>query len=335
MSKAKDILLKARRVAVVRTDKLGDMVLTLPLSRALKEYLPNCEISVIAHSYTEVLLNNSNVVDKAFYIDKSPDGINGILKNNHFDAVFFPRPRLEEAFSAFRHRVPLRIGTSYRYYSFLFNHRVADHRSDARYHEAEYNVRLLGSVTGEEHQISLVPPFINPEWRKTLNQTLSDNSIFDGDQLVIVHPSSGGSARDWSAENFGLLASQLTEKYQVKVIITGTVQEAESCQIVQNQCYSAVNLCSKLNLGEMMALLERCQLIVANSTGVLHIAAALGRNCIGLYPNTPAISSKRWGPYSSKAATIGPPEMLDGKYCDDMSLITVDSVANGVERFLY
>jgi ADP-heptose:LPS heptosyltransferase len=56
----------------------------------------------------------------------------------------------------------------------------------------------------------------------------------------------------------------------------------------------------------MIALIEKSHIFIANSTGPLHIAAALGKYVIGFYPNQLACSSKRWGPYSDKSYVFTP-----------------------------
>ena len=84
----------------------------------------------------------------------------------------------------------------------------------------------------------------------------------------------------------------------------------------------------------MIALISKVKLLIANSTGILHIAAALDIPVVGLYPNTPHLSQKRWGPYSEKAVVLNPPKSRDKNICDNMSLITVDEVADAGIRQL-
>ena len=102
METIREKLRNSRSIAVVRTDKLGDMVLTLPMVNALKEFCPNSHIDFIASSYTEVLLHGQNLINNYHFIDKTHGGINQIFSSNTYDAVFFPRPRFDEIFSAFR-----------------------------------------------------------------------------------------------------------------------------------------------------------------------------------------------------------------------------------------
>ncbi len=331
MTSSRNILINARRIAVVRTDRLGDMVLTLPLCAALKSVCPNAGITLIARSYCAPLLYNSPAIDCALFADKTIGGASALIRSGNYDVIFFPRPLFEEYFAAFWAGIPLRVGSGYRWYSFLINHKQFDHRKTAEFHEVEYNTRLVESALGESVETILVRPVIMPGSRKNVEILLQSNGISANQNFVVIHPGSGGSARDWQPDNFGKLAALLTALLNIPIIITGIETEKELCSRVHQFCPSALNLCGKLELGEMIALLDSSSLLVANSTGVLHIAAALGIPVVGLYPRTAAISAKRWGPYSDNSQVLSPPDTNEQK--DDMSLITVESVVDACLSF--
>lgn len=322
----------ARNIAIFRTDRLGDMILTLPLALAIKNELPNSKVTMIAQSYCAPLLENCSALDDLIYIDllENKAELKGKLKSH--DAAFFPRPKPEEAFIAFRAGIKLRIGSGYRAYSILFNHRVYDHRKSAKFHEAEYNARLLESALGRKVKTELAKPFISVDSLEKASHLLNNSGIKSGD-FFIVHPGSRGSAFDWRSENFGAAANLISLKTGLTAVITGTEPEAAQCGKVLEQCPRAVNLCGKLELREMLALISLARLFAANSTGTLHIAAALGIPALGLYPNTPHISAKRWGPYSKNSITISPP-IMEGKNIDDMNGIEVSEFVEAGMRLL-
>jgi heptosyltransferase-3 len=329
LAKHKDILLSAKNIAIVRTDKLGDMMLTLPMVPALKSINPNAKISIIASGYTRKLLECYPQIDNLFFIEDFSGGIDDIFKEIKFDAVFFPRPKPHEAKASARAGIPLRVGSLYRLYSFYYNHRVGDHRKKGEYHEAEYNCRQISSVTGSDVQTKLVPPEVTDEMLKSLSAKFGNK-----DKYFIVHPGSGGSANDWSAENFGKAAKEIYEKYTLIPVVTGLGSEQELCNRAISECSKAVNLCGMLNLEEMIALISKASLFISNSTGVLHIAASLDVPVIGLYPNTSHISARRWGPYSKKRQVVSPTDNTNLNEMDDMSKIEVKDVVLAAERLL-
>lgn len=321
METNREKLKSARRIAIVRTDKLGDMVLTLPMLNAIKEFAPNALIDVIASSYTEVLLRDQYFINNYHFIDKTIGGINQIFNNNKYDVVFFPRPRFDEIFSAFKHRIPLRIGSAYRWYSFLLNHKVYEHRKTAEKNEAQYNVDLVNSVSGLSHKAKLITPVIP----NGVSISSEYTSQFADIARIIIHPGGGGSAPKWSAEHFGQLAKLIIENDNCDVIITGTNEESSlAAEVLSITGHRAINLCGKLSLEQMMLLITQSKCLIANSTGVLHIAAALGIKVMGFYPNTPSMSSKRWGALTDKSVFLSPPPSNNPEESDDLNRISVE-----------
>ena len=317
--KSKKILSQAKKIAIVRTDRLGDMVLTLPLARALKGEYPEAEICMVARRYVGPLVENCPAVDRAIYIDDF-GSIAEIFRRERFSAAFFPRPRLGECAAAFFARVPLRVGTAYRYYSFLFNHKVRDHRKSAEHHEAEYNVRLLESAVGKRFDVALTPPYVDLEALSSAVRKLADHGIAPGTEFIIIHPGSGGSARDLPAESFRKAAELIARHSPIRIVVTGSAAETDQCQVVASAGSFCSNLCGELSLDELIAVASIARLLVANSTGILHIAAALGVRVVGLYPNSPHLSARRWGPYTDQKIILTPPQ--SGDDIDDVSRIS-------------
>ncbi|MBL7974448.1 MAG: glycosyltransferase family 9 protein [Candidatus Kapabacteria bacterium] len=324
---AQNILQNAKRIGIVRTDKLGDMVLTLPLAHALHERFPNASIEMIAQQYVAPLLNNSPVLSAVHYTNQQP--LQDVLRTHSFDALFFPRMRDNECYAAWRANVPLRVGSGYRWYSWMLNYRIKQHRKTAERNEAEYNVAMLGAILGETITPQLVAPIVSEQQKQNVRQILQQHGTTKDTPLLVFHPGSGGSSHDWPANRFGEAAQQIAQLYSnASILITGIHSESTLCNTVAEQCPQAINLCGKLDLPAMIALLSQSQLLVANSTGVLHIAASFGTAVVGLYPNTPAISARRWGPYSTNSRTVSPP------MGDDMNTISADSVVRSIQELL-
>jgi ADP-heptose:LPS heptosyltransferase len=317
----------AQNIAVVRTDKLGDMVLTLPLVKAIKSNFPDKAVSVIAQSYCKPLLKNSQYIDKCYYIDEFKYGLKEIFKIEKFDTAFFPRPVFDEALEAFKSGIKLRIGSAYRVYSILFNHKVRDHRKVSQFHEAQYNVRMLESITGAKYSTELIRPFIDEIAIQKIQNVLQNSE----DKIkVIIHPGSGGSARDLPINKLieGLESFAEDEKFQF--IVTGIASENSICDEIHKNMPQSLNFCGKINLEEMIALIELSDGMIANSTGVLHIAASLNKRVIGFYPNSPHISQKRWGPYGTESIIINPPIDENILISDDMNKIDSNEINKAV-----
>ncbi|MEI6020875.1 MAG: glycosyltransferase family 9 protein, partial [Bacteroidota bacterium] len=117
---------------------------------------------------------------------------------------------------------------------------------------------------------------------------------------IILHPKSRGSAKEWGLDNFAELIQHLPSN-QFQVFISGTKQDAEQMPEFLANNTSAINITGKLNLAEFIVFIANCDVLVAASTGPLHIAAALNKQSIGLFTSKRPMHPGRWAPLGAKA----------------------------------
>ena len=307
-----------KNILIVRTDRIGDVVLSLPLAAIIKKHFPECKVSFLLREYTKPLaVNNPNIDEVITLIEEN--GKPSIAKNiellkkinlpasGGFDVCIIAYPTYSIALILFLSNIKTRIGTGYRWYSFLFNKKNYEHRKYGEYHELEYNVHLLRHLgidekVTEENVLYGITPSIGNE--NKVKEDLNELGINFSKPIIIVHPGSGGSAIDLPILKMKEIVNNLYGE-NVEMLITGTTTEKELCQsLVVNK--STKNLAGRYDLGGLIALINQCDVMIANSTGPIHIAAALGKNVIGFYPRFTAASAKRWGPYTNKKNIFSP-----------------------------
>ena len=339
-----------QRILIVRTDRIGDVILTLPMARALKQQFPQARVSMLIRRYTAELVQDDPSVDQILFYDNGDHPLPlfhliAALRTEKFDIVFHTHPRFRVALMTWLARIPLRVGTGYRWYSFLFNKKVYEHRKGAQRHELEYNLNLLKAIDCPVNYSDVIPSLqVKPFTSDKMKALIAEHRISPHDKIVLLHPGSGGSARDWGAENFGELGRRLLQIPEVKIIITGGEGEDEIVQRVQSRVgASSVAIVNKLSLGEYAALAKLATLFISNSTGTIHIAAAVGTQVIGLYPQLVPLSAARWGPYTKKKVIFTPKnrpgdcKRCTGEkdsFCECMNSITVDEVFEAASKCL-
>ena len=338
------------RILVVRTDRLGDVILTLPVLPILRHRYPRAYIAMLTGRYAGEIVEGNPYCDELLSYD---DGgtltpfrtLLRTIRGKRFDAavVVHPTPRL--AALAFRAGIPVRIGTGYRFYSMLFNRRVYTHRKTAERHEAEYNLELLRpldcSVTPDTPLDFTIT--IPNEADLAAGALLAETGGEAPGRLALIHPGSGGSAREWPAESFGRLAAHLAGKFSMRVLVTGVAAEQATVDaVVRHAEGSATGVAGRLRVKELAALIRRAAVFIANSTGPLHIAAALGTPVLAFYPQIPVMGPRRWGPSTTKARVLVPRKPPDcaectgraGSPCACMASISVDEAAAAAARLL-
>lgn len=322
-----------KNILIVRTDRIGDVVLSLPLASILKKHFPECRISFLLREYTKSLAENNRFIDEVIVLsctnNRKAIWRNAAQLKNKYDACIVAYPTFSIALILFLSRIKLRIATGYRWYSFLFNSKIYEHRKFGERNELEYNVRLLQKL-GIEEKVNFknvlfgINPSKNSEG-KVLND-LRELGVSFSKPIIVVHPGTGGSAVDLPVEKLREIVSVLSLG-NYEILITGSGSEKELCEslVVSKRI---INTAGRYNLSELIALLNNADLLLANSTGPIHIAAALGKYVIGFYPKIAACSQKRWGPYTDKKVIFSP--LIDCRDCSPkqcLKLNCMDSIS--------
>ena len=336
-----------KNILIVRNDSIGDVVLSLPLAGLIKKHYPDCKITFLLRNYTKDIANDHPNIDDIIILKEDNGKIPvwknvNQLKNGSFDVSIIVYPTFITALIIFLARVKFRVGSGYRWYSFLFNKKVFEHRKYSEKHELEYNVNLL-KVFGIEENISTENvPFdihINKTSMEKVNKTLTDSGIEFEKKKIIVHPGSGGSAIDLPIEKFSQLVKNLSLLNEVNIFITGNEDEKNICNTISANT-NAIDLSGEFNLSEIICLISLSDIFISNSTGPIHIAAALGKYTVGFYPKIRACSPERWGPFTEKKVIFTPElecndctrEQCERLNC--MNSIDIDSVTKEITKLI-
>jgi ADP-heptose:LPS heptosyltransferase len=326
------------KILIVRTDRLGDVVLTLPMARAIKKVLPNARVTFLDSEYTQPIIERCPDVDEVRTIDSKTSFWKMIRKFRGFEVAFFPSPRFQLALAAFIARVPKRIGTGYRWYSFLFPDKIYEHRKTAEHHEAEYNLRMLASIgisadAGELPNIKLQSLEIQFVDRWIVEQLGTANAKF-----AVLHITSGGSTQPWPVQKFIDVGRGLAEKYNMKIVLTGVDADANIIGITLASMGTGRTVFFVGHpLSELAALMERASIVITIGTGPGHLAAALGAPTVGIFPLPKAISKERWGFRGSRVINLSPNPIAgcpDCQNCTCMERIDTENVMNAVNTLL-
>lgn len=295
---------------MVRTDRLGDVVLSFPVVELLRAHAPSARIHMLVHPRNAPLARLQRNVERVITDPgEGPGGMPALvrlLRVPAYDVIvhLFPRPRL--ALAARLAGIPTRVGTRSRYYSFLFNRRVAQHRSRSNLHERDLNAQLLEALS-----VPIVPVGSGIEVpaaaRRKVRELLTAAGPHPVDPFLVLHPGSGGSSLAWPATRFGRLARRMIGE-GVPVAVTGTEQDGQAVrETLREAGPGAIDLSGRLGLVELAALLAEARMIVTNSTGPLHLADAVGSRALGLFSPVRCALPERWGPYSQPENVLLPP----------------------------
>lgn len=306
-----------KSIILSRTDSLGDVVLSLPLAGAIKKQDAGIKVLFIGRTYSKSIIEASEFVDQFINYDelskKTKSDQVSFFKDLNANAIIHIFPHKEIAKLAKKSNIPIRIGTSHRFFHVLTcNRKINLGRKNSDLHESQLNLKLLGPLgIKNDYSLSAISDLYGFKKYVDLNENLS-GLISTKRFNLILHPKSKGSAREWGLENFAELIELLTEdKY--KIFVTGTKEEGNLMLDFLEKYKSRINdLTGTLSLAELLSFISKVDGLVAASTGPLHIAAATGIKAIGIFAPMRPIHPGRWKPIGKKADYV----VLDKK-CND------------------
>lgn len=333
------------KILIIRTDRLGDSLLTLPVAVKLKEYYPDSKVYFLANSYTAPIITKSTVVDEVISYNRVNFlELSEILRRKNIDYAIVARPTLRNALLSYLSGIRNRIGTKYRAYSFLFNQKIDHHRRESTKHEALYNLDLLQPLG-----IKYVNDIDDLKFGLFPDKAIQDNVRrklmrfrVDLDKpLVVLHISSGGSAVDWNYLNFKELAKFIKSYTDAEVLLTGSSNDFLFLyELFLDFNWKTHNLAGEFNLVELFNLFSLVDLYIGNSTGPTHLAAIAGCWVISFYPKIKVASKIRWGPITKKRIIFEPEiectdcTLQQCKQLNCMDTIEVNKVFNEVYKII-
>ena len=319
-------------ILINRNDNIGDVVLALPMAYVLKKYHPDCRISFCGRAYTKAIIKHCPSVD--FFVDSEAlmqtTASHLRLQDNHYDVFINAHACRRMAQLAYKAHIPLRIGSAHRWYHWCYcQHRIWFSRARSTLHEAKLNLKLLAPLAIPSHIDLPLPELVIERPLPTHLASLIDKQK----QLIILHPGSNGNGKEWSSQRY-LELMHLLPAAHYQVLLTGSANEAQRFQDLITKAPHHVHSCmGQLSLEDLLILIRHADGLVASGTGPLHVAAALGRPVIGLFPNHPIIGPKRWGPLGKRADFLCPTPRCQHQSanCTCMELISADSVYQKLE----
>lgn len=328
---------KLSNIIISRPDSIGDMVLTLPMAKILKEYYKNIKVYFLGKEYTRSVVETCSYIDG--FIEVNEFLINGVLINNNKpETIIHVKPEKAVAKKAKQLNIKLRIGTTNRIFHWTTcNKLVWLSRRKSELHEAQLNLKLLSAIGINKafsfDEIIKAYGFNNFQPLQTEFSRLIEPSKYN----IILHPKSKGSAREWGFDNFEQLIS-LLDKTRYNIFISGTENEKKELLPLLNKVSLAVtDISGAMPLQQFISFIAACDGLVGCSTGPLHIAAAAGIDAYGIYPPIKPLHPGRWQPLGKKVQVFCLNKVCNDcrhepEKCSCIKSITALEIFNAIEK---
>jgi lipopolysaccharide heptosyltransferase II len=266
--------LNPTKILLVQTAFIGDVIIITPLIRAIKGLYPNALLDVMVIPQTSNVLENNPHINNVIHFDKRKNKIISYIKTltklrkEKYNAVFTPHSSMTTAFLIYFARIPARVGFDRWKAKKYLTHKVP-HLKDQ--HKTKKNLELLKPFTDKlfSIQTELFPS--KPMQEKAI-KLMSDFSKNEN-RTIAFAPGSVWFTKRWPIEHYIDLANKLLND-NYNIVLIGSKDEKEICnQIGEHK--NLINLSGELSLLESAAIIDKCDLMICNDSGALHIANAM------------------------------------------------------------
>ena len=330
-----------RAIALVKLSALGDVVHATPVVEALADAFPAARLTWVVERRAAALLHDHPRLAEVITLDtrawravRAPSAVLQLgrtlrelrqrLRGARFDVALDLQGLVKSGVVTAATGAPLRVGFAAgfrreRLNGLFTNRHVTPPPSAA--HVVDQYLALLEPLGATPRRVVFrLPSRAAAEAR--VDEFFAQTGLKPHARLVVLNPGAGRPAKRWPVERFRELAARLTAETNARVLVLWGPGEQAAAETIA-EAKGAV-LAPPTDLDTLVAVMRRASLVVAADTGPLHVAAAVGVPCVGLYGPT---SATRNGPYGAGHRTLSAAE---GR----MSSIDVPAVLAAVRELL-
>ena len=295
-----------KKILLIRPDAIGDMVLMIPVLKAIRRDYPTSHITVLSSAYNARVINHLTLFDDIMHKTK-PKSLKeflsyiSFLRKQKFDVAIHFGVRSYIAWPCF-FSVPVNIGDKsmlglwpvFRKYGVFYrNHNRFTHVVDYHFILSQ----ALNLTRTEEDTLTISPPKGTVEWAK---DTLDELGVDRKKPIIGIQVGVGFGNRPIRPEKYAQYITLLKQQLDVEVCVCGySEQELDACRVIMEQAQGPVHLLEKIPIESFMGMISCFSVFVSVDTGPFHLGAALGVPQLAIFPSK-KVKPLSWGPYRNR-----------------------------------
>ena len=265
-----------RRILIIRLSSIGDIVLTTPVVRCVKQQMTDAEVHFLVKKEFATVIESNPYIDKIHLFNGNLKETIRELKSENFDFVVdlhknIRSKRIKHALKKPSASFPKLNYEKWLLVNFKLN-RLPDIHIVERYFEAVRPLKVKDDGLGLDY-------FIAP--KDEINATHLPDGFFENYAVLVV----GGAHQ---TKQIPLdKAVEICRRIDRPVVICGGTDDYEKGEQIAQRCEKQIfNACGTFNIGQSSSLIRQAQQVITSDTGMMHIAAAFQKNIISLWGNT-------------------------------------------------
>ena len=299
------IVEEPKSIIISRTDKIGDLVLSVPAISTVKKMYPKAKLYVLVRKYNMEVVKGFTFIDGVLAIDDySKNELYKKLKQIKADIFIALYSDNQVLKLAWKSGAKYRVGPLSKPLSFLvYNYGIKQKRSESIKNEAEYNLDLVKHLNEElfnRQKITIDKLQYGRTNHNKALEFLNENNIYN---YILIHPFSGGSTKNFTVDEYVRVIKGINyENKNLQIVVTSSLDDKAQAERIAKEC-SNVYVFTTSSILELAAVIDKCKVYIGASTGPSHIAGNLCKPSVCIYPNYPTLSPTRWGLYGNDERT--------------------------------
>jgi len=299
------------RIVVKAVNWLGDLVMSGPALRAIRDSFPTAHLAVLVRRELASFFDGARWVDEVIPY-RLRGGVAGLsdqlsivkrVRAGRFElAVVFPNSFQSALWMALA-GVQRRAGYQADHRGFMLTHKVAPRAYVECAHQAHHWLTMVAETIGAKGTAEAYHLDVNVESREKMRAWLAHRRIRPERPLIALAPVAAyGPAKEWPLERYAVLAGILAERHGAECVLMGGARDRAQCERIAAQCRGgAIVAAAETSVGELIALLSLCQGFAGNDSGGMHLAGALGLPTVAIFGST---NPARTGPMGPQCRVI-------------------------------
>lgn len=298
------------KILFVRTDRLGDCLMTIPVIHCLRQNYPQSLIHVLCDQKTQEVfcyhLDVSEVLaydTTAFKSWSSKWNLYWRLKREKFKCIIISNPSKMFHVMAFLLGIPIRVGYD-RKSGFLLNRKVEDKSASSTQHQIDMNLALVKAICPKSWNRTIQ---LGNELHPQYQMVVKEKGLLIEKKIIVLHLTSSNKEKEINLDLFKALLQLIFTKKRYQVVLVGQERRDEIQKVLNFEKEGArfVNLIGQTNLTELSIILNEAHCVVSVDSGPFHLAWMQRTPTIGIFlPDAIGSNPTRWGVYPSFAPHV-------------------------------
>lgn len=285
-----------KKILCIKPRGIGDIVLSTIILENLTTHFPSAKIHYLTEEFAQDAVKNNLLVDKVLSMKKSEFvfSVAKRLRKEKYDLILdlWSNPRSAQiTFLAF---AKYRVGFAYRGRKYAYN--ILCDSGRGNYHSAEHNLELLKTIF-----VPIISKNIlfnlNDDEIKFAQEYFNQNSLKQSNTIGIV-PSGGWESKRCDAVKWIEICENILKQKEFNFLILWGPGDEKDATFIKSKLGERCLLAPETNVRELASLISKCKVIIANDSGPMHIAAALGIPTLGIFGPT---DPQKHGPYNGNS----------------------------------